>query len=118
MKGEEEKGKGRGKEERGVSLAGKVVDVDVVEAGGGREEGGDGGRFDCGGEEEGYEGEVGEEGGGRLGGGDGGRVDCGGEEEGGGGGGRLGGGGGRGQCDAFCCWRISLSNCALLFDGF
>ena len=71
---EEELGKALGKEERGTSLEGKVVEVDRVETGGGREGGGDAGRLECGGE----------------------------AEDGGGGGGRLGGGGGRGRCDVFC----------------
>ena len=79
VKGEEVKGKALGKEERGASLEGKVVEVGRVETGGGREGGGYGRRLECGGEEE--------------------------EEEGGGGGGRLGGGGGRGRCDSFW-WRM------------
>ena len=83
VKGEEVKGKALGKEERGASLEGKVVEVGRIKTVGGREGGGDGGRFECGGEEEE-------------------------EEGGGGGGGRLGGGGGRGRCDAFC-WRMSYS---------
>ena len=68
------RGKLWGKEERGTSLEGKVVEVDRVETGGGREGGGDAGRLECGGE----------------------------AEDGGGGGGRLGGGGARGRCDVFC----------------
>ena len=46
------RGKLWGKEERGTSLEGKVVEADRVETGGGREGGGDAGRLECGGEAE------------------------------------------------------------------